>query len=386
MNEAPRSRLFAYGLALLAPAATILVRWPLAAVLGDRVLYMAFFPGILIAAYIGGFWPGLLCTLFSALAANYFLISPLYSLRVANFNDMVGLGLLLLVGFIISIVCESLHRTRRRLLAFERQQAKEALREAEDRFRQMAENIHEIFWMMDVRHERLFYISPTYAEVWGRSCQSLYEQPRSWIESIHPDDRTGVIENMEQRQAGVFTDLEFRIVRSDGSMRWIRSRAFPIHDADGNHSRIAGIAEDITDRKQAAESVRKSEQRFRTFVDHATDGFFLQDHEYVILDVNRQACESLGYTRDELIGMTPADFDPNVTPAFLDDLTRSLDAGKRDGVRVQSPPQGWNDLPGGDQGPGVLRRRTTIRGRHGARHYRAQASRGGTTGERATLA
>jgi PAS domain S-box-containing protein len=328
MNETPRVRLGAYILAVLAPAATLLVRWPLAAVLGDRVLYMTFFPGILIAAYFGGFWPGLLSTLVSALVANYFLIDPIYSFRVNSFVDGVGLSLLVLVGAIISVVSESLHRTRRRLLAHERERADYALREAEDRFRQMAENIHEIFWITDARQERVFYISPTYEEVWGRTCQSLYEQPRSWIESIHPDDRTGVIENMEQRQAGVFSDLEFRIVRPDGSVRWIRSRAFPVNDADGNHSRIAGIAEDITGRQEAAESLRKSEQRFRTFVDHATDAFFLQDDKYVVLDVNRQACESLGYTSDELIGMTPADFDPNITPAALDNLTRRLDAGK----------------------------------------------------------
>ena len=81
-------------------------------------------------------------------------------------------------------------------------------------------------------------------------------------------------------------------------------------------------------REKTEEALRKSEQRFRTFVDHATEAFYLQDERFVILDVNRQACESLGYTRDELIGMTPADFDPNVTLSVLDNLTRSLNAGK----------------------------------------------------------
>jgi len=289
---------------------------------------MAFIPAILIVAYVGGLWPGLVTTALSALAATCLLVSPFHSFEITAAPNAVALSLLLLIGAIISVLSESLHRSWRRLLANERRRSEEALREAEDRFRQMAENIHEIFWMMDARHERVFYISPTYAEVWGRTCQSLYEQPRSWLDSIHPDDRTRVIENMEQRRAGVFTDLEFRIVRSDGSVRWIRSRAFPINYAGGNDSRIAGVAEDITDRKEAAESLAKSEQRFRTFVDHATDAFFLQDQNYVILDVNRQACESLGYTRDELIGMTPADIDPDVTPVMLDNLTRSLDAGK----------------------------------------------------------
>jgi PAS domain S-box-containing protein len=328
MSESRRARLIAYGLALLAPAVTLLVRWPLEAALGDRVLYMVFIPAILVVAYVGGLWPGLVATVLSALAANYFLVSPFRSFAVTSAPNAAALSLLLLIGAIISVLSESLHRSWRRLLAHERRRSEEALREAEDRFRQMAENVHEIFWMMDARHEKFLYISPTYAEVWGRTCQSLYEQPSSWIDGVHPDDRTGALKNVEQRQAGIFTDLEFRIVRSDGSVRWIRSRAFPMPDAEGKDSRIAGVAEDITERKEAAESLRKSEQRFRTFVDHATDAFFLQDHDYVILDVNRQACDSLGYTRDELIGMTPADFDPNFTTAVMEDLTRRLDAGK----------------------------------------------------------
>jgi PAS domain S-box-containing protein len=83
-----------------------------------------------------------------------------------------------------------------------------------------------------------------------------------------------------------------------------------------------------TARRRAEEALRKSEQRFRTFVDHATDAFFLQDDRGVILDVNRQACESLRYTRDELLGMTSTDVDPDITPADIGDINRQLDAGQ----------------------------------------------------------
>ena len=94
---------------------------------------------------------------------------------------------------------------------------------------------------------------------------------------------------------------------------------------------VAGIVanyRDITERKRAEEALRASEQRFRTFVDHAADAFFVHDERARVVDVNRRACEALGYTRDELIGMTPFDFDPDHTPARLKALRRQLDAGE----------------------------------------------------------
>src|SRR3984957_5925350 len=78
MNEQRRARLIASGVAVVAPAVTLLVRWPLDVVLGDRVLYMAFFPAVLLASYFGGFWPALLAPVLSALAATYFLVEPLF--------------------------------------------------------------------------------------------------------------------------------------------------------------------------------------------------------------------------------------------------------------------------------------------------------------------
>jgi PAS domain S-box-containing protein len=294
--------------------------------LGNTVPHMTFFPAVMIAAYVGGFWPGLLATLLSAVAASYFLTGQLRSFHMTSVNDAAALVLFVLTGVIISGLSESLHRVRRRLVAQERQRAEEALRETEERFRQLAENIHEIFWMMDARGERMIYISPGYEEVSGRTRQGLYERPRSWVEVLHPDDRDKMIETVEQYRRGVFTEVEFRIVRPDGSVRWMRSRAFPVNDPLGHLSRFAGLAEDITDRKHSEETLRGSEQRFRTFVDHATDAFFLQDDRGVILDVNRQACTSLGYTREELVGKTPVDFDPDVSSALLEELDQRLNA------------------------------------------------------------
>src|SRR5207237_10654012 len=113
----------------------------------------------------GGVAPGFLSTLLGTLAANYFFTEPRYTLEWKGVNAAVALPLFVLVGAIISGLSESLHRARRRIVAAERQRADEALRETEERFRQLADNIHEIFWERDARDDRLIYVSPGYEEI-----------------------------------------------------------------------------------------------------------------------------------------------------------------------------------------------------------------------------
>ena len=124
MHETPRPRLVAYGVAVLATAVSLLARWPLRPVLGDAVPHMTFFPAVMVAAYVGGFWPGLLATLLSAAAANYFLTGQLSSFQVGSVNDVAAVILFVLVGTIISGLSESLHQARRRLVARERRRAR----------------------------------------------------------------------------------------------------------------------------------------------------------------------------------------------------------------------------------------------------------------------
>src|SRR6266849_6270363 len=136
MLPRPRVRLVAYGVALLSTGISLLLRWPLWPVLGHNSPFLTFMPAVIVSAYLGGLWPGLLATLFSAAAAAYFLIEPLYSFEIASVSDAVAMGLFLLIGTIISGLGESLHRARRRIVAFDRQRAEQALRESEERFRQ----------------------------------------------------------------------------------------------------------------------------------------------------------------------------------------------------------------------------------------------------------
>ncbi|HLO50450.1 MAG TPA: PAS domain S-box protein [Kamptonema sp.] len=128
----------------------------------------------------------------------------------------------------------------------------EELRASEERFRQMAENIHEVFWMIDPNQKQILYVSPACEQIWGCSRQSLYEDPQSLVSVVHPDDRDRVRAFMEKNQPDEYAH-EYRILRPDGSVCWIRDRAFPIQNESGKVYRIVGIAEDITQRKLAEE-------------------------------------------------------------------------------------------------------------------------------------
>jgi PAS domain S-box-containing protein len=139
----------------------------------------------------------------------------------------------------------------------------EELRESEKRFRQLAENIDELFWLTDPVKSEMIYVSPAYEKIWGRSRESLYENPASFIEHIHPDDRPRVMAALPRRALGTFNE-EYRVVRPDGSLRWIWARAFPIRDETGEVKRIAGIAEDITERKRIEADIREQREVVET--------------------------------------------------------------------------------------------------------------------------
>lgn len=130
----------------------------------------------------------------------------------------------------------------------------------EERFRQLAEHIREVFWMSDPRKREILYVSPAYEELWGRTCASLYEEPSSFLEAIHPEDRGAALAALETQAGGEASEAEYRVVRPDGSVRWIHDRAFPIRDESGTVYRFAGLAEDITDRKQAEQALRQQSE------------------------------------------------------------------------------------------------------------------------------
>jgi PAS domain S-box-containing protein len=135
-----------------------------------------------------------------------------------------------------------------------RREAATALAESEARFRQLLENIDEAFWLVD--DSDVLYVSPAYEKIWGRPATDFYASPWRWLESVHPQDRERVRQSVMEKQVHGEHDVEYRIVRDDGAVRWVRDRAFPIRNEDGKVARIAGLAEDITQQKRQEEAAR----------------------------------------------------------------------------------------------------------------------------------
>lgn len=144
----------------------------------------------------------------------------------------------------------------------ERKAAEAALRDSEERFRQLAENVQDVFWMVDVGYSRTIYVSPAYERIWGRAPATLVAEPQSFMEPVLPEDRETVNAYLARQDSGP-AEAEYRIRRPDGSIRWIHDRAFPVRDENGNIFRIAGIARDISARKQAQIALRQSEAELR---------------------------------------------------------------------------------------------------------------------------
>ncbi len=143
--------------------------------------------------------------------------------------------------------------------AAEREAAAEALQTSEKRFRQLADAVDEVFWLTSLDKTQVLYVSPAYEAIWGRSRESLYAAPRSWLAAIHPDDRARVLAAYQGPEDGSYRE-EYRIVRPDGEVRWITDRAFPVRDASGAIYRIAGVATDVTERKRIGEELRRAER------------------------------------------------------------------------------------------------------------------------------
>ncbi len=139
----------------------------------------------------------------------------------------------------------------------ERKQSEEALRESESRFQELAAHVDSVFWMSSADGRQMLYVSPAYERMWGRPCAGVITNPLEWPEAIHSDDRERVQQAFLAAQDGASYNEEYRVIRPDGSVCWVRDKAFLVRDAAGHAIHLAGIAEDITEKRAAHEALQQ---------------------------------------------------------------------------------------------------------------------------------
>lgn len=214
-----------------------------------------------VVGWLGGARGALACSLASVvvLVCSELAKGLAPSVWVEGCNGGVRLLAFISIGWLAAEVGRSTRDLRQAIVnrtarleheVTEHQQTAELLTEATEVFRQVTENIADVFWVTDTAKSQVEYISPEFEEVWGRACQTLYFSPSVWIEGIHPEDRERVTRAMFSKQVTGQYDEEYRVVRPDGSLRWVHDRAFPVRNALGAVYRLVGIAEDITERKR----------------------------------------------------------------------------------------------------------------------------------------
>ena len=211
----------------------------------------------------------------------------------------------------------------------DRKLAEAELQQSEEKFRQLAENIDQVFWMSNGTRSEILYVSPAYEQIWRRRCETLYTNPQSFLDAIHPDDQQWMIANLESNGTQPF-DVEYRIVQPDGCVRWIRDRGFPIQNEFGEVYRRAGIAQDITAQKhseavlrqvneqleirvaqrtaelqQANERLQRAYQRLQFHVENTPLAFIEWNCEFRVINWSKQAENMFGWQIEEVLGNHP---------------------------------------------------------------------------------
>src|ERR1700694_821372 len=222
------------------------------------------------------------------------------------------------------------------------EQAQQQAREQEERFLQLAETIDEVFFVMDAHHGETLYINPAYEKTWGRTCQSLYDNPQSFVEPVPAGDRERLVEYMDRvsrgEQAG---KLEYRIIQPNGNVRWLLAHAVPIRNQHGDVYRIGGVALDITESREAQLALEEIAERLRKLTETSFDAIDITQ-DGIIQEANRGYLEMFGYERmEEVIGRPITDFIGEASRADVEmrvtnnvEGTYELEGRRKDGKKL----------------------------------------------------
>jgi PAS domain S-box-containing protein len=173
--------------------------------------------------------------------------------------------------------------------------------ETNERFQQMADNIQEIFWTLDPDTKKATYASPAFEQIFELPLDSLYSNPTSYLEIVHPEDRQRVTAGLENLKDTNHFDEEFRIVCPSGTVKWLRCNGFVAKNSDGKVLTLLGSAQDITARKVMEIQLRENEDHYRDLVEHSTDLICTYNLHGRLLSLNELPAKLLGYSREELL-------------------------------------------------------------------------------------
>ena len=254
--------------------------------------------------------------LLAAACLSYFFLSPIFSFAIDAPGDLVALIVFVATALLVTTLVN-----RARGLA-------EAAALQEARLNEAQRIAHVGWWQRDFTTNHVA-LSDEVCRIFGLQPVELPDWHERWLALIHPEDRPAAAEAAAAALRGVARyDVEYRVVRPDGTARIVHSQGDVTRDESGRPLRQFGVLQDITELRRAEQELRASEARFRTFVDHATDAFLLLDDQLTVLDVNRQACDVLGYRREELIGMHPRDVDADQDEAAMERIRQRVATGE----------------------------------------------------------
>ena len=216
-------------------------------------------------------------------------------------------------------------------------EAREKLRQSEEKFQQLADTVSDVFWVRSPDMKELHYVSPAFAQVWGRSVESLYATPTGWTDYLLPEDRQSVLDALAKFvHGGSGLDVEYRITRPDGEIRWVQTRGFRVRDKQGKIIRLTGVTSDVTERRKAQEQL----QLLETCVEHLNDLVVITEAEPMdepgprIVFVNNAFVKRTGYLRAEAIGRSPRFLQGEKTERSALDRIRSA-MHRRQAVRLE---------------------------------------------------